>query len=729
MTKQEKERENYSILAQLRILAYSGCMKKLIIVESPTKAKTLSRFLGSDFVVTSSFGHIRDLPASKMGVDIEHGFAPHYVIPTKNKARVTELKKAAKGAEQVIYASDADREGEAIAWHLHEALGVPEEKTSRIVFHEITKDAVLEALKHPRTIDLKMVDAQQARRILDRLVGYELSPFLWKKIAKGLSAGRVQSVAVRLIVEREREILAFKAEEYWTIDATFLADGVEFSAKLTTAKGKALEKFDIPNEAVAKEILSALEKATYTVKSVETKEQHRNPLAPFTTSTLQQEANRRLSFSAKQTMMLAQQLYEGSHTGEGLITYMRTDSVNLSEKFLGDAQKHIVSEYGKEFAADEPRKFTTKSKLAQEAHEAVRPTEASRTPDSLKGHLDEQQWKLYDLIWRRAIASQMSPAVLKGTAADIAASKDGYMFRANGSVIAFEGFMKVWPRDGKDEILPDLKEGEQLAVSAVESVQHFTEPPARFSDASLVKIMEEHGIGRPSTYAPTIANVIDRGYVERIEARRLKPTEMGILVNDVLVEHFPQVVDLNFTAEMEDSLDSIAEGKADWVKVLTDFYGPFHKNLEEKIQEVQKKDLINETEATGEVCEKCGKPMVMKMGRYGKFMACSGFPECRNIKSSKEEVAKKTTGVTCPECKKGTIIERKSKRGKLFFSCDRYPDCKYALWNRPTGETCPKCSQMLTWKKKNFVGCSNKECDFSKTVAEIPAETAEVTAT
>lgn len=692
-------------------------MKKLIIVESPTKAKTLSRFLGSDFLVTSSFGHIRDLPASKMGVDIEHDFAPHYVVPTKNKARVTELKKVAKAAEQVIYASDADREGEAIAWHLHETLGVPDKKTVRIVFHEITKDAVLDALKHPRTIDMKMVDAQQARRILDRLVGYELSPFLWKKVAKGLSAGRVQSVAVRLIVEREREIQAFTAQEYWTIDATFLADDVAFSAKLTTANGKALEKFDIPTEAAAQHILTALKGATYTVQSIETKEQHRNPAAPFTTSTLQQEANRRLSFSAKQTMMIAQQLYEGAHTGEGLITYMRTDSVNLSEKFLNDAQSFIHARFGNQFTNGR-RTYTTKSKMAQEAHEAIRPTEVSRTPESLKGKLDDQQWKLYDLIWRRAVASQMSPAVLKGTAADIAASSGGYIFRANGSVIAFEGFMKVWPRDGKDEILPDLKEQEAVQEQTIEPVQHFTEPPARYSDASLVKAMEEHGIGRPSTYAPTIATVIDRGYVERIEARRLKPTDMGMLVNDVLVEHFPQIVDLNFTAEMEDQLDSIADGKAEWVKVLSTFYGPFHKNLEEKSKEVQRKDLIDPAEATGEVCEKCGKPMVMKMGRYGKFLACSGFPECRNIRSSKEEQAKKSTGVTCPECKQGTIVERKSKRGKLFYSCDRYPDCKYALWNRPTGEPCPECGHMLTWKRKNFIGCSNKECSFTKTTTE-----------
>jgi DNA topoisomerase I len=724
---------------------------KLVIVESPTKAKTIGSFLGKNFIVKSSFGHVRDLPKGKMGVDVEHGFAPTYVIPTKSRKVVTELKKAAAKADEVYFATDEDREGEAISWHLAEVLGEDPSKLKRITFHEITEEAIEEAIKHPRDLDIRMVDAQQARRILDRLVGYELSPFLWKKVARGLSAGRVQSVAVRLIVEREREILAFKAQEYWTVESLFeKTGGSTFPGKLVAKNGQTLDKFAIPNQASSDEIIKALSGANAAVTSVDKKQAHRTPNAPFTTSTLQQEANRRLNFSAKQTMMFAQQLYE-----HGFITYMRTDSVNLADKFLNDSRGWISGKLGDKYANPEgPRRFKSKQKGAQEAHEAIRPTEASNEPQALAAKLEPDQMKLYDLIWRRAVASQMSEAVLDQTSATISAKgKDGiYDFRANGMTIGFDGYYKIYPTDAKETILPDLTPEETVEFQKLEGIQHFTEPAARYSDASLVKALEEYGIGRPSTYAPTIATIIERNYVERIENRRLKPTEIALIVNDLLVEHFPEIVDFNFTAKMEENLDEIAEGEKKMEPVLEEFWGPFKRNLEAKKTEIAK----NVTEKPTDIkCDKCGKPMIEKMGRFGKFLACSGFPECKNAKpipGSAEDMKtdekcptcgapmvvkrgrfgpfiscsrypdcktikkiEKKTGVMCPECGKGELVERRSmKTRRAFYSCNRYPDCKFAVWSKPTGEKCPKCSSLLVLGKENSVVCSNKECDFKK---------------
>ncbi|MFZ5363932.1 MAG: type I DNA topoisomerase [Patescibacteria group bacterium] len=734
----------------------------LVIVESPTKAKTISKFLGKDFQIKSSFGHLRDLPQKEMGIDIEHNFTPHYVVPRKNQKIVTDLKKSATKAKYIYFASDEDREGEAIAWHLAQILKPAPEKMRRIAFHEITKDAIVKALENPRDIDLNMVDAQQARRVLDRLVGYELSPFLWRKVAKGLSAGRVQSVAVRLIVEREREIQKFTPEEYWNIEGDFQKenDKNKFSAKLNKINDKVLEKFSIKSKDEADKILKDLDDRNYHVINIEEKETKRTPPPPFITSTLQQDANRRLGFSAKQTMLIAQQLYEGVDLGgegsAGLITYMRTDSVNLSEKFLSESRTYIKKSFGEKYLAPSSRRFTTKSKLAQEAHEAIRPTEAARDPESIKDFLDDHQYKLYNLIWRRALASQMSEAALLGTAVDIAAeksdAKNSYTFRANGLTIKFDGFLKVYGTS-QENILPVFKPKEDVDLIKLNPTQHFTEPPARYSDASLVKSLEEYGIGRPSTYAPTISTIIERGYVERIEARRLKPTEIAFTVNDLLVEHFPQIVDFKFTARMEDDLDEIAEGKKKWVPVIKEFFMPFKENLDQKYKEVAKAE-----EPTDEVCEKCGSPMVIKTGRYGKFLACSGFPKCRNIKSlgqsedgppepettnevcdkcsapmviksgrfgkflscSKYPECKnmkpivKSTGVACPECDKGEIVERRSKRGRIFYSCNQYPNCKFALWSKPTGEKCPNCGSLLVYGKGDTVVCSNKECGHKK---------------
>jgi DNA topoisomerase I len=728
---------------------------KLVIVESPTKAKTIGRFLGKNFIVKSSFGHVRDLPKGKLGVDLEHDFAPTYVIPTKSKKTVTDLKKTAAKADEIYFATDEDREGEAISWHLAQVLGADPAKLKRITFHEITEEAIENAIKNPRNLDLRMVDAQQARRILDRLVGYELSPFLWKKVARGLSAGRVQSVAVRLIVEREREIQAFKPEEYWTVEAELKkANDEKFLAKITAIDGKALEKFSLKTQSDADAIVADLKERTAIVAKIDRRRVKRTPGAPFTTSTLQQEANRRLGYSAKQTMMLAQNLYE-----EGFITYMRTDSVNLAEKFLTEAAAYVKGTFGKEFAAAEPRRFKGKQKNAQEAHEAVRPTEAAQTPESLAGKIEPDRVRLYDLIWRRALASQMSEAELEQVSVDSAVKgkTTEYNLRANGMTVAFAGFYKVYSTDTKETILPELKEGEKTSVASVAGLQHFTEPAARYSDATLVKALEEYGIGRPSTYAPTIATIIDRNYVERIENRRLKPTEVAFVVNDLLVEHFPEIVDFNFTAKMEDQLDEIAEGKKEMVPVLSEFWKPFKANLDKKQTEIAGKIADKPSDV---VCDKCGKPMIEKMGRFGRFLACSGYPECKNTKpmpgsvedQKTDEICptcgapmmvkrgrfgpflscsrypecktikkiEKKTGVMCPECGKGELVERRSiKTRRAFYSCNRYPDCKFAVWSKPTGEKCPKCQSLLVFAKDNMVACSNKECDFKK---EAPAK-------
>ena len=675
--------------------------KSLVIVESPMKARTIARFLGKDFIVESSYGHVRDLPKSKLGVDVENNFAPQYVIPTKSRKQVNMLKKAAEKAERIILATDEDREGEAIAWHLTQALGlnaneIPNSKlqtpkVERIVFHEITKSAIEEALKNPRDIDVKRVDAQQARRILDRLVGYSLSPFLWKKVIRGLSAGRVQSVAVRLIAEREREILKFKPQEYWSIEAELSPTGKrqeKFIARLAKRDGETLDKFAIANGGDAKSITSDLEGATWNVSNIEKRALTKRPFPPFTTSTLQQEAFRRIGFSARQTMRFAQQLYEGVELGTegstGLITYMRTDSMNLSEDSLQGAASYIKGAFGQNYSLPAPRRFKTKSKGAQEAHEAIRPTDPSRTPEDIKQYLDRGQYRLYELIWRRFVATQMAEALFDATAVDIDAkgqkTKDkSYTFRATGQTMKFDGFLSVWPAKFAEMLLPELAKDESLALDQLVPQQHFTEPPPRFSEASLIKELEQNGIGRPSTYAPTIATIQDRGYVEKDEAKRLRPTEVGLVVNDLLVEHFPKIVDIQFTAQMEEELDDIAEGKREWQPVIKEFYEPFAKNLAEKYEAVEKQTPV---ETTDQVCEKCGKPIVIKYGRFGKFLACSGFPECKNAKPLPKEPPK-SIGVECSECKQGEIVERFTRKGRRFFSCSRYPDCKHAMWTDP----------------------------------------------
>jgi DNA topoisomerase I len=742
-------------------------MKKLVIVESPTKAKTIAKFLGSDFNIESSFGHVRDLPVSKMGIDIEHDFEPKYVVPVKAKKNLKKLQELAKKSDKIVLATDEDREGEAIAWHLAEALKVDPKDTDRIVFHEITKPAIMEALEHPRKIDMKLVNAQQARRILDRLVGYELSPFLWKKVAKGLSAGRVQSVAVRLIVEREQEIKKFITQEYWSISAILKnKKQLPFLVRLNKINNKTIDKLEIKNEQEASKILNDLDHAEYFVTNLEKKQTKKQPPKPFTTSSLQQTANRWLGFSAKQTMMVAQQLYE-----VGFITYMRTDSLNLADKFLNEATEYLTSNLGANYALSSPRRFKTKSKGAQEAHEAIRPSEASRTPESVESELNPNQNKLYKLIWQRAVASQMSEAIVDATAVDVEAKNTPYQFRANGQILKFDGYLKIYPEKSQEIELPELEIKEKLDLEEIKKEQHFTKPPARYSDAGLVKELEKYGIGRPSTYAPTIATIVDRNYVQRDENKRLAPTDIAFVVNDLLVEHFPKIVDYQFTAKLENDLDLIAEGEAKWQPIIKEFYEPFHTNLENKYEVINKNDIMPEEKST-EVCDKCGAPMIIKTGRYGKFLACSAFPECKNIKSMpgadkngngqtdneeikelkekyKDEVCEKCgsamaikvgkfgpflactgypkcknlknigggnngTGITCPVCGKGEVVQKRSKRG-IFYACNQYPDCKTAFWGKPTGEKCPDCDSLLIEDaKKGEVKCSNKDCGYIK---------------
>lgn len=648
-------------------------MSNLVIVESPAKGKTIERYLGKDFKVLASYGHVRDLPKGSLGVDVEHKFEPKYVIPTKARKSIQALKAAAKRAKAIYLATDFDREGEAIAWHVAEALekDIKSIPVHRITFHEITKSALEAAVKHPRELDIDLVNAQQARRVLDRLVGYTLSPFLWKKVMKGLSAGRVQSVAVRLVVDREREIQAFKPEEYWSILAQLETKKDEqISAALSEWDGVKFEKLSIGNQAKADELVAHLKAATYQVASVEAKETLRRPSPPFTTSTLQQQASHRLYFSAKQTMKLAQDLYEAGH-----ITYMRTDSTSLAAEAVTQARELITKEYGKEFVPEAPIHYKTKSKGAQEAHEAIRPTHVGARAKDLSLPSDRHA-KLYELIWQRMVACQMAPAKLKAETilVDATHGKHAGQLKANGNVIVFEGFLKVWPSDREDVILPKLSEKQELDLADVLAEQHFTEPPARYSEATLVKALEEHGIGRPSTYAPTLSTVQDRGYVELLD-RRFHPTETGTVVTDLLVKHFPEIVDLDFTAEMEEDLDKVAEGKLEWVKLLGNFYGPFEKLVEKNSKSVEKIDM---TEKLDRECPKCGKPLVIRPGRFGKFIACTGFPECKFT-----EALVTKTGVACVECSEGELVERRTRRGKTFWGCNRYPDCKYATWDDP----------------------------------------------
>lgn len=736
----------------------------LVIVESPTKAKTISRFLPASFRVVSSYGHVRDLPKSNLGIDVEKDFKPKYVIPTKAKKVVATLKKDAKNAKEIILATDEDREGEAIAWHLAQVLQLGNFQKSkfknskpytRIVFHEVTKSAINNALKDPREININLVDAQQARRILDRLVGYKLSPFLWKKVRYGLSAGRVQSVALRLICEREQAVKDFKPREFWSIAALLIKKekGEEFIATLIKKDGKSFEKLEIKNKAEAAKILDDLKNAEYRVLDITKKQVRRFPAPPFITSSLQQEAARKFGFSAKKTMVVAQQLYEGvgiDRETTGLITYMRTDSTNLSSDALKDSQAVIEQKFGLQYSLAGPRFYKTKSKMAQEAHEAIRPTSLFRFPEKIKNYLSPEQFKLYDLIWKRTLASQAKEAELESKSCDIGAKN--YIFRANGSTIIFDGFARIYTEGEenasyfKETLLPELAKNDVLALQKITPEQHFTEPAGRYSEATLIKALEENGIGRPSTYAPTMSTILERGYVQK-QGRNLIPTEVGILVNNLLVAHFPKIVDLKFTAEMENKLDMVAEAQTKWQAVMKEFYGPFEQNLKLKEKEVAKYE-----EKTDKICPKCGKPLIIKFGRFGKFLSCSNFPECKHIESltkptENEKTDKKcpkcgakvilkigkfgkffacskypeckytapiTLGIKCPECKTNELVERKSKFGKPFYGCAGYPKCKFALWSKPTGELCPKCKSLLVYGKNNIFVCSKKECGFSK---------------
>lgn len=679
----------------------------LVIVESPAKAKTISKYLGKKYIVKASMGHIRDLPKSQTGVDVENGFQPKYITIRGKGTVLKELREASRKVKHIYLAADPDREGEAIAWHLAQYLDVDENAACRVVFNEITKQAVKDAFKHPRRINMDLVNAQQARRILDRLVGYKISPLFWKKVKKGLSAGRVQSVAVKLIIDRENEINAFIPEEYWTITANLSIQGSQFEAKFY---GKNKQKIELKNEEEAKRILAAVEQAAFIVAEVRPKERLRHPAAPFITSSLQQEAARKLNFRAAKTMQIAQQLYEGVDLGKegtvGLITYMRTDSTRLSPIAVEETRQYISEKFGADYVPKEPRDYTKKkAQGAQDAHEAIRPTSVMRHPDLVKPHLTRDQFRLYKLIWDRTVASQMASAVLDTVTVDLSAGE--YTFRANGSTVKFPGFMKVYiegsdESTGNDEenMLPPLQAGDRPVLTKLDPKQHFTQPPPRYTEARLVKTMEELGIGRPSTYAPTLETIQKRGYVA-IEDKKFFPTELGILVTQLMEEFFPEILNTQFTAEMEASLDHVEEGLKDWVALLDEFYETFQKRLavaEEEMKEVEIKDEVSD-----ETCDKCGRPMVYKMGRFGKFLACSGFPDCRNTKP-----IVKDTGVTCPKCKQGRIVERRSKKGRIFYGCNAYPECDFVSWDKPVAKPCPACGSLMV--EKNARGRKTWRC-------------------
>ena len=749
--------------------------RSLVIVESPAKAKTIEKFLGPGYKVLASYGHVRALPSKQGSVDVEHDFEPIYHVLPESKKHIAALKKEAAGSQELILATDPDREGEAIAWHLLEALEIPENskkpQVKRVTFHEITKGAIQEAIAAPGHIARDLVDAQQARSVLDYLVGFNLSPFLWKKIRYGLSAGRVQSVALRLICEREKEINAFEAREYWTIDADLTtAHGAAFQARLHALDGKTLDKFALANEADAQQVVKAVGTAPFAVTRLKQTEKKRNPAAPFTTSTLQQEASRKLGFSARKTMSVAQKLYEGIDIGqgpEGLITYMRTDSVALSQVATGEAHDLIVKLFGKEYALKQPRAFKNRAKNAQEAHEAIRPTSLGHIPEQIKAHLSSDQYRLYRLIWQRTMASQMAAAILDATTVDLTAA-ERYTFRASGQVVRFPGFMKLYIEDSDtvneeeeaEGTLPALTEGEQAECRKLVPAQHFTQPPPRFTEASLVKNLEENGIGRPSTYASIINTLTMRKYV-RLEKRVFFPEDVGMVVSDLLVNHFEKYVDYQFTAQMEEELDAISRGEVQWRPVLKEFWEPFIALLKEKETQVSKQDVTTEKtdrtcpecskplviklgrsgrflacsgfpecryteplngaekeepEVSDQTCDKCGAPMLVKQGRYGKFLACSAYPECKNIQPL---VKPKALGISCPECKEGELMEKKSRYGKLFYSCNRYPKCKYALWDQPIAEACPKCGfplvvEKVTKRQGTFRKCPQENCDWSE---------------
>lgn len=683
----------------------------LVIVESPAKAKTIERYLGKKYKVKASMGHIRDLPRSQMGVDVEKHFEPKYITIRGKGPVLKELKSAAKKAKKVYLAADPDREGEAIAWHLAHSLDLDFTTDCRVVFNEITKEAIKESFKHPRPINMDLVDAQQARRILDRLVGYNISPLLWKKVKKGLSFGRVQTVAVRLIIEREKEIQAFIPEEYWTIKADFLKDKTQFEAQFYGVDGK---KVELKSEEEVKDILGNIEGNSFTITSVTKKERKRNPAPPFITSSLQQEAARKLNFRAKKTMMLAQQLYEGIDLGKdgtvGLITYMRTDSTRISDTAVEESSQYITQAYGKEFINDTKRK-EKKGANTQDAHEAIRPTSVLREPNSLKEFLSRDQLRLYKLIWERFVASQMASAILDTMSVDL--NNGNVVFRATGSKVKFPGFMKVYVEgnddneEEKEKMLPDLVEGDNVFSKDIDPKQHFTQPPPRYTEARLVRTLEELGIGRPSTFAPTLDTIQKRGYVS-LDNKRFVPTELGEIMLELTLEFFPEILDVEFTAKMESSLDEVEDGKIEWVNIIDEFYQDFEKRLlraEAEMKEVEIKD-----EPAGVDCENCGHPMVFKMGRYGKFMACSNFPECRNTKPIVKEI-----GVPCPKCEKGNIVERKSKKKRIFYGCDQFPECDFLSWDKPLPRKCPKCEGLLVEKKlKKGIQVQCVNCDYKE---------------
>lgn len=680
----------------------------LIIVESPTKAKTIKKFLKGDYETISSYGHIRNLPKSSIGVDIENDFEPKYVTIPGSGKNLAKIKNLAKKSDTIFLATDPDREGEAISWHLLEALNIPKEKTKRIAFHEITEEAVKESLANPREIDMNLVNAQQARRILDRIVGYKLSPFLWKKVARGLSAGRVQSVALRLITDREKEIKAFKQEEYWSIESLMKAGSKdpEFEGSLVLANGKKLKKLSISNKKTADDLVDQIKKQKFSVSQVSKKRVKKNPLPPFITSSLQQEANKRLGFSSKFTMRVAQQLYE-----MGFTTYHRTDSYNVADFSLGKAKEFVIKNYGKNYWKGTI--YKKKVAGAQEAHEAIRPSYPDKTPDELKNRLDGKQFKLYDLIWRRFLASLLTPAEFDQSSVDIAS--DDFVFKASGRTMRFDGFLKVYPIKFEEKNLPLIEKGETIDLLEVIPNQHFTQPPARYNEASFIKILEEKGIGRPSTYAIILSTIEERNYIKKGDDKRFEPTEIGMIVSDLLTDHFNDIVDIEFTANMEKSLDDVAEGKTDWRSLLKSFHDPFNKLLQKKEMEIDKKKITEKE--TDEICEKCGAKMVLKVGRFGTFLACSNYPDCKNTRSMEESSEpcekcggkmtlkrsrfgsfwgcsnypdckntrrdEEKIGVKCPECKEGDVVKKRSSKGRLFYGCSRYPNCKFITNKKP----------------------------------------------
>lgn len=689
-------------------------MSDLVILESPSKAKTVKKYLGAGYEVIASTGHIIDLPKSKLGVDVEHNFEPQYVNMKDKAEIIKELKKRAKECDTVYLATDPDREGEAIAWHLSHLLNIDEKKPVRVTFNEITKTGVQYGMSHPRTINDDIVNAQQTRRILDRIVGYKLSPFLWKKVRRGLSAGRVQSVAVRIIVDREEEIRSFVSAEYWTVDGKFHTSSSKklFSAKLSEVDGK---KAELKDKKSADAVLKRLEGAEYTVSSIKKSQRKKQPAPPFTTSTLQQEASKRLSFQARRTMKTAQELYEGVEVegmgAVGLITYMRTDSLRISDEAKTAAAELIKSVYGAEYLPEKPRVYKSKSN-AQDAHEAIRPSNIELTPDKVRGSLSNDQYKLYKLIWERFTASQMANAVLDTVSVDIEAN--GCLFKASGYSVKFEGFTKLYEeRNDSDEqggALPKIEKGEKLVAADISGNQHFTQPPARYNEASLIKALEENGIGRPSTYAPTISTILDRHYVERESGNQLKPTALGEVITNLLKDKFNNIVDVKFTAKMESSLDDIENGSKDWVETLRKFYKDFDKSLAQAEKDMDGKHVRIPDEPTDVICEECGKPMVIKIGPYGKFLGCSGFPECKFTK----KIVTETKG-TCPKCGKKMLL-KKSKKGKPFYGCENYKDCNFMTWDIPLEEKCPQCGASL-FKKTGRMGkiyCAREGCGYER---------------